>query len=256
MYGQIEATQRLQSRCRRLRADSLDGAGQPCIHCAVTPGESIAPGDCPSVPWGRQRANDRHACAPEAAGLDFLRHDSAGEAGIAECLPDSRDGKGAQTAQGELVRVDVAEPGQVGWVRPGSGSGVCAQRVSENAALTPGDGVEERQIAPPDGVETLPPTPGDGAIEAIFRSLSTPPDGDPLDTPSALGISTVQPEKLRATRMIVRPMAGDVARWKRLTQRDYLLYLVGAIQRVTFKGTRIADARDVLHNLNGIGGQW
>jgi hypothetical protein len=65
-----------------------------------------------------------------------------------------------------------------------------------------------------------------------------------------------QPEKLRATRMTVRPMAGDLARWKRLTQRDYLLYLVGAIQRITFKDTRIADARDVLHNLDGLGGQW
>jgi len=56
--------------------------------------------------------------------------------------------------------------------------------------------------------------------------------------------------------MTVRPMAGDLARWKRLAQRDYLLYLVGAIQRVTFKGTRIVDAREVLQNLNGMGGQW
>jgi hypothetical protein len=67
---------------------------------------------------------------------------------------------------------------------------------------------------------------------------------------------TMQPEKLRAARMTVRPMTGDLARWKRLTQRDYLLYLVGAIQRVTFKDTRIADARNVLANLNGLGGQW
>lgn len=76
--------------------------------------------------------------------------------------------------------------------------------------------------------------------------------------PSVPAISTVlvQPEKLRAARMTVRPMTSDIARWKRLTQRDYLLYLVGAIQRVTFKETRIADAREVLERLNGMGGEW
>ena len=69
-------------------------------------------------------------------------------------------------------------------------------------------------------------------------------------------MTAMQSEKLHAGRMKVRPMTGDLARWKRLTQRDYLLYLVGAIQRVTFKDTRIADARDVLMRLNGMAGEW
>jgi hypothetical protein len=56
--------------------------------------------------------------------------------------------------------------------------------------------------------------------------------------------------------MTVRPMTGDPARWKRLTQRDYLLYLVGAIERAEYKQTRIDDACVVLHRLGGIGGDW
>jgi hypothetical protein len=69
-------------------------------------------------------------------------------------------------------------------------------------------------------------------------------------------VDNAQPEKLRAARMKVRPAMADHAQWKRLTQRDYLLYLVGAIQRASFKDTRITDARDVLLNLNGLAGQW
>ncbi|PRY03809.1 hypothetical protein [Paraburkholderia sp. BL25I1N1] len=69
-------------------------------------------------------------------------------------------------------------------------------------------------------------------------------------------IGDAQPEKLRAARMKVRPMTIDQQRWKRLTQRDYLLYLVGAIQRLQFNEARIADAREVLERLNGMGGEW
>lgn len=56
--------------------------------------------------------------------------------------------------------------------------------------------------------------------------------------------------------MKVRPAMANQEQWKRLTQRDYLLYLVGAIQRVTFRQTRIADAREVLGRLGGIAGTW
>ncbi|MEM5419630.1 hypothetical protein [Paraburkholderia ferrariae] len=69
-------------------------------------------------------------------------------------------------------------------------------------------------------------------------------------------MTAMQPEKLRAARMIVRPMLADQAKWKRLTQRDYLLYLLGAIQRAPYPATRIVDARDVLGRLNGMGGEW
>lgn len=64
------------------------------------------------------------------------------------------------------------------------------------------------------------------------------------------------PEKLRVTPMKVRPMAGDLARWKRLTQRDYLLWLVGTIQCIQFKSTRINGARDVLERLGGMAADW
>ncbi|RQS22458.1 MULTISPECIES: hypothetical protein [unclassified Burkholderia] len=64
------------------------------------------------------------------------------------------------------------------------------------------------------------------------------------------------PEKLRLTPMKVRPMVGDLSRWKRLTQRDYLLWLVGTLQCVEFKKTRIDDARDVLERLGGMAAAW
>lgn len=69
-------------------------------------------------------------------------------------------------------------------------------------------------------------------------------------------IGELQPEKFRPARMKVRPPMADQAQWQRLTQRDYLLYLLGAIQRAAFKNTRIDDARDILVKLNGMGGQW
>ncbi|PRY03810.1 hypothetical protein B0G73_114131 [Paraburkholderia sp. BL25I1N1] len=184
MYGQIEATQFLQSRSRRLRADTLDGARQPCVLGLVAPSEGLVAGDRPSISRGRQRANDRHVGAPEATGLDVLRHDPTGEAGVVESRADPRNGKGPQTAQGELVRTDMVEFGQARRVRPGSDRGLCAECLSENAALTPSGGVGSLSIAPGDGVETGSTTPPDGAIRSIFWILSTPPDGDPLDMPS------------------------------------------------------------------------
>lgn len=188
MYGQIEATQQLESRCRRLRAESMDGAGQPCLPSPVASSEGFVVGDCPAISRRRQRANDSHIGAPEAKRLDLLRHDPAGQAGIAECRPDSRDCEGPQAAQGELVCADVAQLGQARRVRRGSCVRLCPQRLSENAALTPSGGVDGLSIAPGDGVEALSPTPGDGAIRPIFYLLSTPPDGDPLDMPSACDI--------------------------------------------------------------------
>src|SRR5476649_663390 len=55
----------------------MDGAGQPCIHDAVTYSQGADAVDSTPVPWGRQRTNDRHACAPEAAWLFFFFHDTA-----------------------------------------------------------------------------------------------------------------------------------------------------------------------------------
>ncbi|MFK4442881.1 hypothetical protein ABH944_002990 [Caballeronia udeis] len=69
-------------------------------------------------------------------------------------------------------------------------------------------------------------------------------------------IGGLQPEKLRPARMKVRPSTGDQAQWKRLTQRDYLLYLVGAIQRMSRGHVWNDDVRRVLQKLDGLGGQW
>jgi hypothetical protein len=49
---------------------------------------------------------------------------------------------------------------------------------------------------------------------------------------------------------------SDIDAWTRRTQRNYLLYLVGAIQRLTYRESSIANVRHVLAKLNGLGGEW
>ncbi|MGV7244537.1 hypothetical protein [Caballeronia sp. M23-90] len=66
----------------------------------------------------------------------------------------------------------------------------------------------------------------------------------------------LQPAKLRPTCMKVRAPMADQAQWNRLTQRDYLLYLVGAIQRMSRGHVWDDSVRTVLHKLGGMGGQW
>lgn len=56
---------------------------------------------------------------------------------------------------------------------------------AQNASLRPSHGVEMAAIAPWDGVENQLPTPSHGAIKATFDLLSTPPDGNHLEKPSA-----------------------------------------------------------------------
>ena len=53
------------------------------------------------------------------------------------------------------------------------------------ASLRPQRGVEKPSIAPPKGVESCPPAPPQGAIEGTFEPLSTPPNGNHLEKPSA-----------------------------------------------------------------------
>lgn len=69
-------------------------------------------------------------------------------------------------------------------------------------------------------------------------------------------MTEIQPAKLRPGVMKVRPAMADTDRWNRLTQRDYLLWAVGAIERATYKATRIEDARGALSELNGMAGAW
>jgi len=68
-----------------------------------------------------------------------------------------------------------------------------------------------------------------------------------------------QPEKLRPTCAPAVPMPtgkAELDEWTRVTQRAYLLYLVGAIARITYRESSIANARHVLMKLNGLGGDW
>jgi hypothetical protein len=53
------------------------------------------------------------------------------------------------------------------------------------------------------------------------------------------------------------PTAGPALdEWTRHTQRIYLLYLVGAIQCLKYRESSIANARQVLLKLNGLGCEW
>jgi hypothetical protein len=44
--------------------------------------------------------------------------------------------------------------------------------------------------------------------------------------------------------------------WTRHTQRLYLLYLVGACQRLEYRESSLHNVRYVLVKLNGLGGEW
>lgn len=53
------------------------------------------------------------------------------------------------------------------------------------ASLRPQRGANKLSIAPPQGVGSSPPAPPQGAIEGTFEPLSTPPNGNHLEKPSA-----------------------------------------------------------------------
>lgn len=62
----------------------------------------------------------------------------------------------------------------------------------KNASLTPRGGIEKASIAPPDGTRKPSTTPRDGAIKATLGHSPTPPDGNPLEKPSAgVGVGAV-----------------------------------------------------------------
>jgi hypothetical protein len=68
------------------------------------------------------------------------------------------------------------------------------------------------------------------------------------------------PEKMRADPVAMhapKPAAGaQLDEWTRKTQRLYLLWLVGAINRFQYRESCIANAREILFKLNGLGGTW
>ena len=81
----------------------------------------------------------------------------------------------------------------------------------KNASLTPSRGDIERPIAPPHGVDAQAVAPPDGAIRAIFRRRSTPPDGDHLEIPST-GSEATSPGALN-DRPVVEPQVLRKSRW-------------------------------------------
>jgi hypothetical protein len=86
-------------------------------------------------------------------------------------------------------------------------------------------------------------------------------------------VATVEPtppsahaERIAALPEILRPRcepalpmpSGGPAldEWTRHTQRLYLLYLVGACQRLQYRESSLHNVRYVLVKLNGLGGEW
>ncbi|CAB3742660.1 hypothetical protein LMG24238_06919 [Paraburkholderia sediminicola] len=67
------------------------------------------------------------------------------------------------------------------------------------------------------------------------------------------------PEKLRPQCAPAAPVpqgGAQLEQWARVTQRIYLLYLVGAIARGVYRDSSEANAPYVLMKLNGLGGEW
>ena len=73
-------------------------------------------------------------------------------------------------------------------------------------------------------------------------------------------------DKIAALPEVLRPKCDPARRmpaggaaldeWTRHTQRLYLLYLVGACQRLEYRESSLHNARYVLVKLNGLGGEW
>jgi hypothetical protein len=73
-------------------------------------------------------------------------------------------------------------------------------------------------------------------------------------------------DKIAALPELLRPKcepalptpAGGAAldEWTRQTQRLYLLYLVGACQRLEYRESSLHNVRYVLLKLNGLAGEW
>lgn len=97
----------------------------------------------------------------------------------------------------------------------------------------------------------------------LFADLD-PPATAPVDERAA--IAERHAAAIEALPEVLRPAYAPVARvpekepelsmWVRETQRIYLLYLIGAIQRLTYRESSLANIRYVLLKLNGLGGEW
>jgi hypothetical protein len=91
------------------------------------------------------------------------------------------------------------------------------------------------------------------AAEPVVEEMSAPRGATHAEKIAA------QPEVLRPSDAAAEPRPdtqSELDAWTRRTQRIYLLYLVGAIERITYRESSVANARQVLLKLNGIGGEW
>ncbi|WP_042299016.1 hypothetical protein [Paraburkholderia kururiensis] len=96
----------------------------------------------------------------------------------------------------------------------------------------------------------------------MFADLLAPaPEPEVPPAPAAPDITVDDlPEKLRAQPLAMharKPEGGpQLDEWTRVTQRLYLLWLVGTLARNTYRDSSIVNARQVLRKLNGLGGEW
>ncbi|WP_146153222.1 hypothetical protein [Paraburkholderia fungorum] len=92
-------------------------------------------------------------------------------------------------------------------------------------------------------------------------AASAPPMSDATAVLRAQHAELIEllPEKLRpqcAPALPVPTGGAQLEHWARVTQRIYLLYLVGAIARGIYRDSSEANAPYVLMKLNGLGGEW
>jgi len=98
-----------------------------------------------------------------------------------------------------------------------------------------------------------------GDPEPIAASASPAPDASSVLRAQHAELIELLPEKLRPQCAPAAPVptgGAQLEQWVRVTQRIYLLYLVGAIARGVYRDSSEANAPYVLMKLNGLGGEW
>ena len=92
-------------------------------------------------------------------------------------------------------------------------------------------------------------------------AITAPPALDATAILRAQHVELIEllPEKLRPQCVPAPPVptgGAQLEQWARVTQRMYLLYLIGAIARGVYRESSEANAPYVLMKLNGLGGEW
>lgn len=98
-----------------------------------------------------------------------------------------------------------------------------------------------------------------GDPEPMGASAPPAPDATAVLRAQHAELIELLPEKLRPQCAPAAPVptgGTQLEQWARVTQRIYLLYLVGAIARGIYRDSSEANAPYVLMKLNGLGGEW